>query len=184
MRATFAIASNFQCSGGWLDRLLVAEGDGWRAPRDAELAGLVAEEPRMDGAACLFVIPAHMSASFWAMLSEEAAAGAGDFLAFVDELSRFLAFKELSPPDGAMFELLVQDAGGTVDAADLWALVNLGEEPVLLAWPELRLRLSPREGCRIAANSFPSVVPPAEEPNVLVAIRLRPATEGPLPAER
>lgn len=176
MRPTFAIASNFQCSGGWLDRLLVAEGDGWRAPRDAELAGLVAEEPRMDGAACLFVIPAHMRASFWAMLSEEAAAGAGDFLAFADELSRFLAFKELSPPDGAMFELLVQDARGEVDAAGLWALVNFGDEPLLLDWPGVRLRIGPGEGCRIDPRVSPAIVPPAEEPNVMVAIRQGSAT--------
>ena len=178
MRATFAVAPNFQCDGSWLDRLFVAEGDGWRAPSEAELAGLVAEAP--ESTACLFVIPAHMRARFWAMLSEQAAKGDGDFFAFADELGRFLAFKELSPPVDAVFELLVQDAGGQVDASGLWALVNLGEEPVALAWPQLRLRLNPGEGCRIAASLPPDVVPPGEEPNVLVAIRSGPAALLPL----
>ena len=115
------------------------------------------------------------------MLSEQAAEGDGDFVAFADEMRRFLAFKELPPPADAVFELLVQDASGQVDASGLWALVNLGEEPVVLAWPELRLRLSPGEGCRVAAGLPPDVVPPAEEPeepNVLVAIRSGPAARS------
>jgi hypothetical protein len=180
VRAVFTIAPNFQCNGAWVDRLLVAEGDGWRAPREAELAGLAPDAPPEDaaGCSCLFAIPEHLRSRFWAVLTEQAATGAGDFVAFANDLSRFLAFKGLPPPENAVVELLVQDASGRVEAADLWALVNLGEEPVLLAWPELRLRLSPGEACRIAAGWPPDVVPPAavppaEEPNVLVAIRSR-----------
>ena len=175
MRPTFAIAPNFQSTGGWMDRLLVPEGDGWRAPREEELAALVAETPRTDGAACLFVIPGHLRAKFWSMLSEEAAEGTGDFVSFADEMRKFLAFKELPPPAEAVFELLVQDAGGEVDTARLWSLVNFGDEPLLLAWPGVRLRLDPGGGCRLNAGLPPGVVPPAEEPNVLLVIRTGPA---------
>jgi hypothetical protein len=158
-----------------VDRLLVAEGEGWRAPHAAELAGLTLEMPseNASGCSCLFSIPAHLRSRFWAMLTEQATSGAGDFVAFAHDLTGFLAFKELPPPEDAVCELLVQDANGTFVTADLWALVNLGEDPILLAWPELRLRLSPGEGCQITAESPPGVVAPAEELNVLLAIRRR-----------
>ena len=59
---------------------------------------------------------------------------------------------------------------------DVWALINFGEEPVVLAWPQLHLRLIPGEGCRMALGSPPNVVPPPKgELNVLLAIRLGPA---------
>ncbi len=177
MRPAFAIAPNFHVSGGWLDRLLVAEGDGWRAPREDELPGLVTEASNTDGAALLFAVPAHMRARFWAMLNEQAAEGTGDFIAFAADLRQFLVFKELPPPDDAVFELLAQDAGGKVDAAGLWALVNFGDEPLLLDWADVRLRLGSGEGCRIDERSPPGIVPPAEEPNVMVAIRAGPAAE-------
>jgi hypothetical protein len=177
MRPAFAVAANFHLDGGWLDRLLVSEGAGWRAPREAELAGLVAEAPRTDGVAFLFVAPGHLRARFWTMLSQQAAEGSGDFIAFADDLRQLLVFKELPPPEDAMFELLVQDASGQVDATGLWALVNLGEEPVVLDWTDVRLRLSPGEGCRTPADLPPVIVPPTEEPNVLVAIRSGPAAE-------
>ena len=75
-----------------------------------------------------------------------------------------------------MCELLVQDAAGTVKTDDVWALINFGEEPVLLAWPQLHLRLVPGEGCRMNAGLPPDVVPPPkDELNVLLAIRLGPA---------
>ena len=177
MRPTFAIAANFQMSGGWADRLLVAAGGGWRAPREDELAALVAETPQADGVACLFVIPGHLRAKFWAMLGEEAAEGTGDFVSFADEMRRFLAFKELPPPADAVFELLVQDVGGEVDAARLWSLVNFGEEPLLLAWSGVRLRLNPGEGCRLDAGLLSGVLPPVEDPTVLLAIRTGPAAD-------
>jgi hypothetical protein len=177
MRPTFAIAPNFQSSGGWTDRLLVAEGDGWRAPREDELAALVVEAPRTDGTACLFVIPGHLRAKFWAMLGQEAAEGTGDFVRFADEMRQFLAFKELPPPADAVFELLVQDVDGEVDTARLWSLVNFSDEPLLLAWPGVRLRLSPGGGCRLDAGFPPGVVPPVEEPNVLLAIRTGPEAD-------
>jgi hypothetical protein len=178
MRPAFAIAPNFHVDGGWLDRLLVAGNEGWRAPREDEVAALLAEAPGTDGAALLFVIPAHMRADFWKMLGEEAAEGAGDFVSFAAGLRRFLAFKELPPPADSVFDLLVQDVGGAVDAAGLWALVNFGDEPLLLDWPGVRLRVGPGEGCRIDPHCPPGVVPPAEEPNAMVAIRQGPAAEG------
>lgn len=178
MKARFAIAPNFQCKGSWTDRLLVAEGDGWRAPRDDELVGLTLDKPSEDAAACsfLFSIPAHMRTRFWAVLNEEATEGTGDFVKFSDDLAQFLTFKELPPPKNAVCELLVQKASGKVRTGDAWALINFGEEPVLLAWPRLRLRLVRGEGCRMTAGSPPDVVPPAkDELNVLLAIRLGPA---------
>ena len=178
MRPAFAIASNFHVSGGWLDRVLVAGDEGWRAPREDELAALVRKAPPADGAALLFAVPAHMSARFWAMLNEQAAEGTGDFITFAADMRQFLVFKELPPPADAVFELLAQDAGGEVDAAGLWALVNFGDEPLLLDWPGIRLRVDPGEGCRIDPGCPPGIVPPAEEPNVLVAIRQNSATEG------
>jgi hypothetical protein len=177
MRPTFAIAANFQIGGGWTDRLLVAEGGGWRAPREDELAALVVEAPRTDGTACLFVVPGHLRAKFWAMLGHEAAEGTGDFVGFADEMRQFLAFKELPPPAHAVFELLVQDVGGEVDTALLWSLINFGDEPLLLAWSGVRLRLGPGEGCRLDAGFPPGVVPPVEEPTVLLAIRTGPAAD-------
>ena len=178
MRPAFAIAPNFHVNGGWMDRLLVAENDGWRAPREDELAAFVPEVPPADGAALLFAAPAHMSARFWAMLNEQAAEGTGDFVTFAADMRQFLAFKELPPPDDAAFELLAQNAGAEADAAGLWALVNFGDEPLLLDWPGVRLRLGPGEGCRVDPRSPPGIVPPDEEPNVMVAIREGPAAEG------
>jgi hypothetical protein len=178
MRPAFAIASNFHVDGGWLDRLLVAASEGWRAPREDELAALLAEAPGTDGAALLFAIPAHMRERFWEMLGEQAAEGTGDFVAFADEVRQFLAFKELPPPSDALFELLAQNAGGKVDAAGLWSLINFGDEPLLLDWPGVRLRVGPGEGCRIDPDCPPGIVPPAEEPNVMVAIRQGSAAEG------
>jgi hypothetical protein len=177
MRPAFAIAPNFHPGGGWSDRLLVAEGGGWRAPREDELVGLVAEAPGTDAAA-LFVIPAHMRGRFWDMLGEEAAEGTGDFVTFAADLRQFLAFKELPPPADATFDLLVQDIGGAVDPAGLWGLINFGDEPLLLDWPEVRLRLGPGEGCRLVPRSSPGVVAPADEPNVMVAIRTGPAAQS------
>ena len=178
MKACFAIAPNFQCKGSWMDRLLVVEGDGWRAPHDDDLAVLTSKKPAEDDPACsvLFSIPVHMRTRFWTMLNEEAAAGTGDFVKFSDDVARFLTFKALPPPKDSVCELLVQDAGGKVKTGDVWALINFGEEPVVLAWPQLHLRLITREGCRMALGSPPNVAPPPKgELNVLLAIRLSPA---------
>ena len=161
-----------------MDRLLVADGDGWRVPREDELPSLMLTTPSEGDAAhaSLFSIPAHMSTRFWDMLSEQAAAGTGDFVRFSDDLVDFLTFKELPPPKESVCELLLQDARGAVSTSDVWAVVNVGELPVLLGWPRLRLRLLPGEGCRIAPGVCPDVVPPtADEMNVLLVIRAAPS---------
>ena len=176
MRAAFAIAPNFHLGGGWSDRVLVAGSEGWRAPREDELAALVTQPPA-DGAVLLFVTPAHMRARFWAMLNEQAAEGTGDFITFAAEMREFLAFKELPPPADAVLDLLIQDAGAQVDTAGLWAVVNFDDEPLLLDWPGVRLRLGPSEGCRVDPRHPPGIAPPAEEPNVMVAIRQGSAAE-------
>ena len=172
MTPSFAVAPNFQFKGSWPERLLVAEGDAWRAPDDSELAGLTLTE--LDGAACgwLFSVPAHMRHRFWAMLDDEAKAGTGDFEYFSDDLAQFLAFKALPPPADAVYELLIQDVAGKVKTDDVWALINFGEDPVLLGWRGVQLRLEPGEGFQTAAGAPPEVLPPAkDELNVLVAIR-------------
>ena len=177
MKPLFAIAPNFQCKGAWTDRLLVAEGSGWRKPLDDELPSLTVSEPSGEGAVtCLFTIPAHMRARFWAMLEDEAESGVGDFVEFSIDLANFLTFKNLPPPNEPVCELLIQDTGGSLSTSDAWALINVGEEPVLLAWSQHQLRLVPGEGCRLAADLPPVVVPPAQdELNVVLAIRLAPS---------
>ena len=174
MKLSFAIAPNFQCKGSWIDRLLVAEDGGWRAPRDDELASLTQEEASEDRGACsfLFSVPNHMRTRFWAMLDEEAAAGTGNFVEFSDDLAGFLTFKGLSPPTASVCELVVQDANGKVSTDDIWALINFGEETVLLAWPQqLQLRLVPGEGCRIVGLPPDVVTPRKDELNLLLVIR-------------
>ena len=173
MTGSFSVAPNFQCKGSWADRLLVAEGDGWRVPEDGELVSLTKKPEDDTACSCLFSIPVHLHTRFWAMLDEEAAAGTGDFVSFSDDLAQFLTFKNLSPPKDSICELLVQDAGGKVTTDDVWALINFGEEPIQLAWPQLRLRLNPGEGFQMVSGSPPDVVPPAkDELNTLLAIRL------------
>ena len=62
-----------------------------------------------------------------------------------------------------------------METGDVWALINFGDEPVLLAWPQTRLKLSPGEGCRLTAGLPPDVEPPPQdELNVLLAIRKEP----------
>ena len=64
MKPSFAIASNFQCKGSWMDRLLVAEGERWRAPHEDELDSLTLNKPPEDAAAC-FCLFASSLAGGW-----------------------------------------------------------------------------------------------------------------------
>jgi hypothetical protein len=178
MRPAFAIAPDFHLLGGWSDRLLVADGGEWRAPREDESVTLVAEASRPH-TVLLLTVPAHMRARFWEMLGEEAAEGTGDFVTFAADLRQFLAFKELPPSADAVFDLVVQDVGGAVDTAGLWGLVNFGDEPLLLGWPDVRLRLGSGQGCCVGAGLLPQVMAPTDEPNVMVAIRNSSAESSP-----
>ncbi len=174
MTASFAVAPNFQCKVSWADRLRIAEDGGWRAPREDELASLAPNAPgaAADQMSWLFTVPMHLRTRFWDMLDREAAEGAGDFVNFSEDLAEFLKFKDLPPPKDATCDLLLQDAAGTVMTSDVWALINFGEDPVALAWPERQMRLDPGEGFRTVAGAAPDIVPPAgDDLNVLVAIR-------------
>jgi hypothetical protein len=174
VRPSFAIAPNFQCKGSWADRLLVAEGEGWRSPSKDELDSLTPEAPAQDGTACcsLISIPVHLRERFWSMLNDQVAEGTGNFDLFSEDMTEFLTFKGLSPPPELVCELLVQETNGKVDTGDVWALMNFGDDPLTLAWPGLRLRLTPGDGCLLGTGPSPDVVPPeTDNPNVLFAIR-------------
>ncbi len=181
MRPRFAIAPNFQCKGSWAERLLVAEGDGWRPPGKDELESLTPEGPSRDETGCCSVIsiPLHLRDRFWSMLNDEVAEGTGNFDLFSEDLAEFLTFKRLSLPAETVCELLLQEPGGKVKTDDVWGLMNFGDESILLAWPQLRLRLGPGEGCLIANGLSPDVLPPqGEDLNVLFAIRQAPASSA------
>jgi hypothetical protein len=178
VKPCFAIARNFQLKDSLTDRLLVADGESWRSPTNDELDSLTPEASSRDEAACcsLMSLPAHMSARFWSMLNEEVADGTGNFDEFSEDLAEFLSFKGLSLPAETVCELLIQEAGGQVKTDDVWALINFGDEAVLLAWPRLRLRLGPAEGCLMPKGLVADVIPPqGEDMNVLFAVRLPPA---------
>jgi hypothetical protein len=102
----------------------------------------------------------------------ERGGAAEDFGAFAAEVGRFLAFKELPPPERAVFELVLRAAGGKVEPRDLWAVVNLDDDPVVVGLPGLRLRLGAGEGARfpegVAAELLPSE---GDTPDVLLLVR-------------
>jgi hypothetical protein len=176
MRPAVTIAPHFHLAGAWADRLLIADGVNWRAPQDAELADLAPEATpeHLASCACLFSVPAHLRSSFWAMLEKQGSADDGDFVGFSAEVARFLAFKMMPAPEGAVFELVLRMPGGEFNSGGLWAIMNLGDEPALLAWPELRLRLGPGEGCRVPDGWPTDVVPPENgEAGVLLLVRNR-----------
>ena len=156
------------------ERVSVADGPGWRAPQEVELPQLVVEPTTREELAecvCLFSLPAHLCKAFWSMLEQQATRGDGDFVSFAEEVARFLAFKLLPPPQGAAFELVLRLADGAFDSGGLWGVVNLADEPAFVAWPGLRLRLGPGEGCRVPAGLTLDVLAESEEPAVLVVVR-------------
>ncbi len=178
MKPLFAIAPNFQCKGAWTDRLLVAEGSGWRKPLDDELPSLTVSEPSGEARCQPAYSPFRHTCApgFGRCWRTKQKSGVGDFVEFSIDLANFLTFKNLPPPNEPVCELLIQDTGGSLSTSDAWALINVGEEPVLLAWSQHQLRLVPGEGCRLAADLPPVVVPPAQdELNVVLAIRLAPS---------
>lgn len=169
-----AVAPNFHLPDAPGGRLLVADGAGWRPSPEGEQSALVAPvEPVL-----LFVLPGHLRSAFWAMLDQGGAAA--EFDAFALEVGRFLAFKQLPPPERAVFELALHGAGGKVEPGGLWAVVNLGDDPVVVGMPGLRLRLGAGEGCRLPEEVAAEVLAPeGETPDVLLLVR-RPAPARPL----
>jgi hypothetical protein len=170
------VAPNFHLPDAPGDRLLVADGAGWRSPSKGERSGTVPQSATPDelsGLVLLFALPGHLRSSFWVML-EQGGTGAG-FNAFASAVGRFLTFKQLPPPEGAVFELVLHGAGGKVEPRDLWAVVNLGDDPVVVGVAGLRVRLGPGEGSRFPEEVAAEAIPPeGEVPDVLLLVR-RPA---------
>jgi hypothetical protein len=166
------VAPMFHLQVDWGRRLLVGNGsDGaWRAPDAAELASLLPDEflpiPReaLTDCLCLFRLPQHLRAASWRLLETASATGtlpAAGFDAFAGGVGRFVALKEMPPPDGAVLELLVSNPGlrrvpGLNGARPLWAAINLGDEATSLVIENspchalrVRLTIEPGEGCRL-----------------------------------
>jgi hypothetical protein len=177
-RVLVAAAPNFHLPGALAERLLVADGGGWRPPTEAERAAIAppdAAEAGRSGLVLLFALPAHLCSSLWAML-EQGQTREG-FDAFAAEVGQFLTFKQLPPPEQAVVELVLQGAGGVVEPSGLWAAINMGDGPVAVGLPGLRVRLGAGEGCRLPEGMVAQVLAPAgEAPEVLLVVR-RPARE-------
>jgi hypothetical protein len=147
-------------------------------------------------------LPAHLSAAFWDLLArapEPGAVPAEGFGAFVAETARFLAFKQLPVPAGAVFDLVVTRPGPATPlaAAALWGLINLGDAASLVFlnvppgevpaadYPPVRLRLGPGEGVRVPAGILLGTGGfERGQPDVLLLIRLPDAGGGEAPGGR
>jgi hypothetical protein len=172
----FVIAPNFHLAGPWPDRLLVADGGSWRAPDEVELAELVPKATREEtaGCVCLFAVSGYLRSAFWSMLEDSRSREGGpfEFDAFASEVARLLTFKEMPPPAGAAYELVVPLPGGPFDARNLWAVVNLTDESVWVQTRGVRLRLGAGEGCRVPEGLAAEVLPAErDDPNVLLVVR-------------
>lgn len=167
-----AVAPNFYLPGAPSDRLLVADDAGWRLPSEGERTTIVppgaSREPLSDPV-LLFKLPGHLRSSFWRMLEQGGTAEAFD--AFSSDVGRFLVFKQLPPPEHAVFELVLNGAGGKVEPRGLWAVVNLGDDPIMVGLPGLRVRLGPGEGGRLPEEVAAEVIPPqGDTPDVLLLV--------------
>jgi hypothetical protein len=167
------VAPNFHLPDAPAGRLLVADGAGWRPLSEHErsaLLSLSAAPDPLKARVLLFALPGHLRSSFWEML-EQGGAAAG-FDACASEVGRFLAFKQLAPPEGAVFELVLHGAGGRVEPGGLWAVVNLGDDPVVVGVPGLRVRLGAGEGCQLPEEASADIVPPGgDAPDALLVVR-------------
>ena len=150
----------------------------------------------LHGCLCLLVLPAHLRAAFWDLLAQAPELGVvpGEgFGAFVAETARFLAFKQLPVPAGAVFDLVVTQPrpAPSLASAALWGLINLGEEAASVVflnvpagemppgnYPPVRLQLGPGEGVRVPAGILIGTAEYVrDQPDVLLLIRL-PGTCG------
>ncbi len=162
-----AVAPNFHLPGTVAERLLDTDGP---------LSDVVSPNPTLDelsGLVLIFVLPARLRATFWAMLEQPAPDGTGDdFDALAAETARFLAFKQLPPPQRGLFELVLQRPAAPFEARSLWGVVNLGDESVVVALPGLRLRLDASEGCRLPDGmTVEGLSPAGDDPAVLLVMR-------------
>jgi hypothetical protein len=168
-----AVAPNFHLPDAPGGRLLVADGAGWRSPTEGERSTIVPRDAAPDwpsGPILLFGLPGHLRSSFWLMLEEGSAAGRFDAIAL--EVGQFLSFKQLPPPHRAVFEFVLHGAGGKIEPRGLWAVVNLGDDPVAVGVPGLRLRLAAGEGAQFPEKVAAEVIPPeGDAPDVLLLVR-------------
>jgi hypothetical protein len=168
-----------------------------RRPAGAdELAALLPDPTRTMSRAqlpdclCLWVLPAHLRAAFWDLLAQAPEPGvlpAEGFNTFAAETARFLAFKEIPVPAGAVFDLVVTRPvpAPFLTAAALWGLVNLREDPATVVflnvpagevpaaeYPPVRLQLGPGEGIRIPAGMLLGAnASEGDQPGVWLLIR-------------
>jgi len=169
----------------------------WRPASADELAVLLLDptgttaRAELPGCLCLLVLPAHLRAAFWDLLARAPESGtvpAEGFGAFAAETARFLAFKQLPVPAGAVFDLVVTQPGPATPlaAAPLWGLINLGEDATSVVFlnvpadeipaadhPPVRLQLGPGEGVRIPAGILLGTDGcQRDQPDVLLLVRL------------
>jgi hypothetical protein len=207
-RFRFVVAPYFHLDIDWPGRLSLgtsveptAQGPvarpPWRPASADDLATLVLDPTRpgareeLPGCLCLFVVPVHLRSTFWDLLAQAQENGEislDGFGAFTAEVARFLAFKELPLPAGAVFELVLNRAGQppSLPASSLWGLINLGEDAAsvvvlnvpghdggCLDYPPVRFQFQPGEGARIPAGVLlGSDGLDREQPEVLLLIGL------------
>jgi hypothetical protein len=173
------VAPNFHLPGSPAGRLLVGAEDDWHTPTEDETAAIMpgdAARDELGRLVLLFILPVRLRSALGELLEQPEAGG--DFDAFAREVGRFLAFKELPPPERAVFELVLLGPGGAIEPRGLWAVVNMGDDPVMVGLPGLRLRLEAGEGCRPPEGAAADVLPPAGAlPDVLLVVR-RSSEEG------
>jgi hypothetical protein len=173
-----AVAPDFHLPDAPFGRVLIADSAGWRPLCDNERSAIVPQRvaldpPNLNRQLLLFALPVHLRSAFWGMMEQGHADG--DFDAFASEVAQFLDFKQLPPPKGAVFELVLNGPGGMVEPRGLWAVINLGDDPVVMSLPRLRVCLRAGEGGRLPEEILAEVVPPeSNAPDVLLLVR-RPA---------
>jgi hypothetical protein len=202
------VAPHFHVDIAWPARLTLGAGveqargglvahPPWRPATAEEVAVLILDTARptvredLSGCLCLFGLPAHLHSAFCGLLAEASERGeipADGFDAFAGEVARFLAFKQLPVPPGAVFDLVVSRPGETacLEDASLWGLINLGEEDASVVflnvppgdvpgpgYPPVRFQLAPGQGGRIPVGVLLGSEGTGKElPDVLLLIRL------------
>jgi hypothetical protein len=178
----------FQMHLDLAERVLLGDLDGeaWRRADNRELGPLAGTTPAtaasLAGAVCLFQLPQHLRSAWWNVLEKSVGQAFQPDLSgpecrvrlesltyerFVADVCRFLEFKEMPVPAGAVFDLLLSKPGQSRVRSSLslspqtwWGGVNLGDEATSLVfanqptppkpgYPIVRLRIEPGEGFRL-----------------------------------
>src|SRR5262245_55721895 len=103
-----AVAPDFCLPDAPLGHVLIADSAGWRPLSNDEQSAIMPQSTALDprilhSRFLLFALPQHLRSSFWGMMEQGPADG--DFDAFASEVAKFLRFKQLPTPEGAIFEL-------------------------------------------------------------------------------